>query len=201
MIFEPNARAQTYTYLASRLTLSPNRPKWFSSLWYVHPIRRSYLAPRLTLSLNRPKGASTWPTSPTSSIGCNQNDFRAYSCSVQTVHQSCVEINTISKQIKMRFHLTDPPHHGGPLGAAKKIPCPWYIRRKPCSYLAPRLIVSPSGPSELSLDPRHLEVPLGAPKMISKPIAGSEQMGHLSCIEISTISKETKTSFHLTHIT
>jgi hypothetical protein len=46
--------------------------------WYVRPIQCTYLVPRLTLSPNRPKWASTWPTSPRSSIGCAQNDFWAY---------------------------------------------------------------------------------------------------------------------------
>jgi hypothetical protein len=94
-------------------------------------------------------------------------------------------------------HVTTEVHWVRP----KKIPCPWYIRRKPCSYLAPSLTSSPRGPSEHLLDPHHLGVPLGAPKMISKPITRLEQMGHLSCVKISTISKETEMSFHLTHIT
>jgi hypothetical protein len=33
---------------------------------------------RLTPSLNWPKGASTWPMSCRSTIGCIQNDFPAY---------------------------------------------------------------------------------------------------------------------------
>jgi hypothetical protein len=50
-------------------------------------------------------------------------------------------------------------------------------------------------------DPRHLGVPSSAPKTISKPIACSAQIVHLSSVEISTISKETETSVHLSHIT
>jgi hypothetical protein len=55
--------------------------KRFSCLWYI---RRklctycTYLALRLTLSPNGPKWASTWPTSPRSTIACIQNDFQAY---------------------------------------------------------------------------------------------------------------------------
>jgi hypothetical protein len=101
-------------------------------------------------------------------------------------------------QNELSFH---PRHRGGPLGAAKKFPCPWYIRRKPCSYLAPRFTPFRADQTELPLDPRHLGLPLGAPKMISEPIACLTQMGYLSCVEISTISKETKTSFHLSHVT
>jgi hypothetical protein len=37
--------------------------------------------------------------------------------------------------------------------------------------------------------------------MIFEPIACSAQTVHQSFVEISTILKETKTSFHLTHIT
>jgi hypothetical protein len=53
-------------------------PKWFMSLWYVHPNLCTYLAPRLTLSSNGPKPASTRPMSPRSSIGCSKNNIRAY---------------------------------------------------------------------------------------------------------------------------
>jgi hypothetical protein len=55
--------------------------------------------------------------------------------------------------------------------------------------------------NELSLDPRHVGVPSGVPKTNSKPIARSTQTVHLSRVEINSISKQTKMSFHLTHIT
>jgi hypothetical protein len=55
--------------------------------------------------------------------------------------------------------------------------------------------------NELPPDPRHLGVPLGVHKMISMPVVHSAQIVHLSCVEINTISKQTKTSFHLTHVT
>jgi hypothetical protein len=38
----------------------------------------TYLVLRLTQSPNGPKRASTWPTSPRSTIGCIQNNFQAY---------------------------------------------------------------------------------------------------------------------------
>jgi hypothetical protein len=38
----------------------------------------TYVAPTLTLSPNGYRRDSTWPTSPRGSIGCVQNDFRAY---------------------------------------------------------------------------------------------------------------------------
>jgi hypothetical protein len=81
------------TYLALRLTLSPNRLKWhstwprpprrsiecvqqrFPSIWYVRRKLCTYLALTLTRSRNGPKWDSTWPMSPKGSIGCVQNDF------------------------------------------------------------------------------------------------------------------------------
>jgi hypothetical protein len=72
-------------------------PKWFMSLWYVWRKPCTYLALTLTPSPNGPKQISPWPTSPRGSIGCVQNDFRAYVCSARTVHLSCVKINTIYK--------------------------------------------------------------------------------------------------------
>jgi hypothetical protein len=54
------------------------RPKWFLSLWYVQHQPCIYLVLRLALSPNGPKCASTFATSPRSSIGFIQNDFQAY---------------------------------------------------------------------------------------------------------------------------
>jgi hypothetical protein len=48
--------------------------------------------------------------------------------------------------------------------------------------------------NELPLDPRHLGVPSGVPKMISMPVVHSAQTLHLSCTEINTISKRTETN-------
>jgi hypothetical protein len=55
--------------------------------------------------------------------------------------------------------------------------------------------------NELPLDPSHLEVPYGVPKTISERIARPAQTVHLSSVEVNTISKRTKISFHLTHAT
>jgi hypothetical protein len=50
-------------------------PKRFPSLCYIWHKLCTYLVLRWSLSPNRPKIASTWATSPRSSIGCVQNDF------------------------------------------------------------------------------------------------------------------------------
>jgi hypothetical protein len=84
------------TYLAPKLTLSPNRPKrdskrhmssrssiavclnGFLSIWYVSCKPCTYLASRSALSPNRSNRPSTWATSPRIIIGCFQNGFWAY---------------------------------------------------------------------------------------------------------------------------
>jgi hypothetical protein len=89
-------------------------PKWFSSSWYIRRKLCTYLALILTLYPNGPKWDSTWPTSPRcsiiklalsqktlkrsstrassprSTIGCVQNNFRTYGTLCQTMHLSCV---------------------------------------------------------------------------------------------------------------
>jgi hypothetical protein len=55
--------------------------------------------------------------------------------------------------------------------------------------------------SEIPQDPHHLEVPSGVSKTISEPLVHSAQTMHLSCIKISCISKQTKTSLHLSLVT
>jgi hypothetical protein len=83
-----------YTYLASRLALSANRPNRAppdpchlgvpsgASKTLYDPMvcltkSSTYLAPTRTQSQNRLKWDSTRPTSPRSSIGCLQYYFRA----------------------------------------------------------------------------------------------------------------------------
>ena len=56
-------------------------PKWFRSLWYVRRKPCTYLASRLALSPNVLKWASTWASSPSGTIGCDQNDLWAYGTS------------------------------------------------------------------------------------------------------------------------
>jgi hypothetical protein len=53
----------------------------------------------------------------------------------QTMHISCVQINTISKRTHI-IHQVRP----------RRFHCMWYIRHKPCTYLLPRLTLSPNGP-------------------------------------------------------
>jgi hypothetical protein len=55
--------------------------------------------------------------------------------------------------------------------------------------------------NELPLDQCHQEVPSAMPEKISMPMVHSMQTIQLSCADINTISKQTKMSFQLTHVT
>jgi hypothetical protein len=54
---------------------------------------------------------------------------------------------------------------------------------------------------KLALEPCHLGVPSGVSKIISEPILRLVQTVYLCCIDTKTVSKWTKTRFHMTHIT
>ena len=66
----------------------------------------------------------------------------------QNVHLSCTNTNTVCKQKEVRFHMIR--HQGVSLVASKRFLSLWYNRRKPCSYLASRLALSPNGPKRAS---------------------------------------------------
>ena len=114
-------------------------------------------------------------------------------------------------------HVTKEFHRVRP----KRFLSLWYLWRKPCTYLAPTPTLSPNEPkrdSTLSTspwssiapilhrhwlptdknktphDPRHLGVPSGASKSISKPMVCSAPTVHLSCT--NTGSQQTETRFH-----
>ena len=164
-------RRKLCTYLAPKLTLSPNRPKrdsiWhmssrssigvrpngFLSIWYVPCKPCTYLASRLALSPNRSNRPSTWASSPRIIIGCFHNGFRAYGALCAN-HAPILHLNCLQ---------TD-----------------W---------------------SEIPYDTHDLGVLSGASKLISKNMVRSMQTVHLSFIKISTISKQTEPSFHLSLFT
>jgi hypothetical protein len=54
--------------------------------------------------------------------------------------------------------------------------------------------------NELPLEPRQLAVPLGSFKMISVPMVCLALTVHLSCTDTNTISEQTETRFHMTHV-
>jgi hypothetical protein len=124
-------------------------PKWFLSVWYVWRKPCTYLASRLALSPNGLKRASTWASSPRSTIGCAKTISEPMVCFAQTVHLSCTNTNTVSKWTKTRFHMTNitkEVHRVQP----KWFPSLWYIRRKLYTYLVLRLALCPNGPNRAS---------------------------------------------------
>ena len=120
--------------------------------------------------------------------------------STQTVHRSCIQINTISKRTKTSFQLRFVTKEYRRVRSKSYLSL-WYVWCKPCTYLALKLTPSPNGPNEIPHDPRHLGVPSGASKTISEPMVRSAQTVHRSCVKIITISKQTEASFHLSFVT
>jgi hypothetical protein len=55
--------------------------------------------------------------------------------------------------------------------------------------------------NEHPLEPRHLEVPSGVSKMISRSMVWLAQTVHLSCTDTNTISKQIEPRFHMTSVT
>jgi hypothetical protein len=118
----------------------------------------------------------------------------------KTAHLSCVKISTISKQTQTSFNLSlvTLEYHRMRL---KWFRSQWYIWRKLCTYIAPTVSLSPNGSKRDSAWPSHLGVPSSASKTISMPMVRSMRTAHLSCVKISTISKQTQTSFKLSLVT
>jgi hypothetical protein len=166
-------RHKPCTYLASRLALSSSGLNW-ASLEPSHlglpscasktisvPVVRSAQTVHLscvkisTIS-NELSQASTWASSPRSTIGCDQNDFWAYDMFSQTVHLSCTDTSTLPKWTKTRFHMTDVSlefHRVRPKWFLRL----WNVRHKSCTYLVSRWAISLNGlarPSNLALSPR-----------------------------------------------
>ena len=129
-------------------------------------------------------------------------------CLAQITHLSCTDINTdeditcpdtttmatFDSQLKQSFTINVFDtfdelmlHHDVCSLSFSKIQ-QFYIKH----YL-------PTDRNEIPLEPRHLGVSSGASKIISEPC--SAQTVYLSCVNISTISKPTETSFHLSLVT
>jgi hypothetical protein len=118
----------------------------------------------------------------------------------QTVHLSCTNTNTISKQKETRFDLTHfflKFHRVRP----NQFLSIWYVRPNHEPILYQDYHYPPTDWNELPLEPHHLGVPSGASKMISDPMVHVAQTVHLSCTEHNTVSKRIETRFHLTHFT
>jgi hypothetical protein len=150
------------TYIALTIRLSPNGLKWdstwpisprrsigcdqqrFLSIWYDQRKLCTYIVSRLALT---PNGWNEHPLAP-HHLGVPSDVSKTISELMvrltQTVHLSCTETNTIFKQTEMRFHMAHITY------VFYRV-CPkwfmslWYVWRRPCSYLALTLTLSPNG--------------------------------------------------------
>ena len=92
----------------------------------------------------------------------------------------------------------DPHHLGVPSGASKMIFLAYGM------FGANRAAIKhyhQIDRNEIPHDPRHLGVLYVVSKMIFVPVVCSAQTVHLCCVNISTISKRTQTSIHLSLVT
>jgi hypothetical protein len=147
---------------APKLTLSPKRKKW-NSKWPTSPrssigcVQNDVWA-YVTFDANRSpilcedthyiqtnrNELSLQPHHRGVPSGASKTIFEPLVRLAQTVHLSCTDTNTVSKR-KVRFHMTRVTkefHRVCP----KWCPSLWYVRCKPCNYLASRLALSPNGP-------------------------------------------------------
>jgi hypothetical protein len=118
-------------------------------------------------------------------------------CSMQTVHLSWIKISTISKQNKPSIHLS-PFTLEYQQVHTKWFLRLWFIRCKLCTYLTPKLTMSPNGPKRDSI--WHMSS-RSSIECIQIDFQCSMQTMHLPCIRISNISKLIKPSFHLSLFT
>jgi hypothetical protein len=155
-------------------------------------------------------------------LGASKTISEPKVCLTQAVHLSCTDTNIINKRIGTRFHMTTVTwefHRVCP----KWFLSLWYVRRKPCTYIVSRLALSLNPPKQASSCASSPRCTIGfvqndfwalgtfgancarrssirSSKMISEPMIRSAQTVQLSCVKIRTISKQTITSFPLSHI-
>jgi hypothetical protein len=109
-------------------------PKWFLSLWYVRRKQCTYLASRLALSPNKLNRASTWASSPRSTIGCVPNGLWAYGmfdtnyAPILQQHYHCLQMD--------REEIPHDPHHLGVLSGASKMISKPTVRSAPTVHLS-----------------------------------------------------------------
>jgi hypothetical protein len=75
--------------------------------------------------------------------GASEMISEPLACSTQTMHLSCIKIRTISKWTEMSYHFdlgTEEYHRVRP----KWFLSHWYVWGKLCTYLAPKLTLSPN---------------------------------------------------------
>ena len=139
--------------------------------------------------------------SPRSSIGCVQNDFRAYG----TFRANCAPI--LSQDLHYlqtdRNEIPHDPRHLGFLSGLSKM----IFEPNVCSTQTVHLSCTNTNTVSKYYETRfHMthvtkEFHWVRPKTTSEPMIHSAEIVNLSCVKISTISKQTESSFHLSLIT
>jgi hypothetical protein len=141
--------------------------------------------------------ASTWASSPRSTIVCVQNDFRAY-CMVSTIHAPILHRHQHYLQMDQNEILHDPCHLGVPSGASKAI-SKNLVRSSQTMHLSCVKISTISNElnqaSTWALSPRST---IGCIENDFWAYVCLAQTVHLSWTDTNTISKWTKTRFHMT---
>jgi hypothetical protein len=170
-------------------------------LWYVWRKQCTYLGLIVPLSPNGLKQDSTWRMSPRRSIGCIQNDFWAYlyvrrkPC---TYLASRLALSPNRPERASTWAMSPRSTIGciqndfcacGTFDANRAPILHWHYHWLQMDW------------NEIPHDQCHIRDPSGASKTISDPMLRSTQTVHLSCVKISTISKQTKTSIHLSLVT
>ena len=141
---------------------------------------------KITISPNGLKWASTWPTSPRSTIGFIQTDFCAYGMFSANLAPILCQDYTIFKWAKTSYHLsfvTLEYHRVHP----KWFMCLWIVRCKPWIYLASSLHYLQMDWNELPLETHHLGLPSGSSKRISEPMVRLAPTVHLSCTDTNSL--------------
>jgi hypothetical protein len=165
-------RRKPCTYLASRLAL-------YQMNWVKHPLDLRNLGVLSAVS---------------------KMIFEPTVCLAQTMHISCTNTNNISKWTERRFHMTHVTlefHRVHP----KRFLRLWYVRHKPCTYLASRLALSSNGLNQASTCASSPRITIGCIQNHFEPAVRSAQTVHLSYIKISIFSKQTESSIQLSLIT
>jgi hypothetical protein len=119
------------------------RPKWFLKLRYIWCKLWTYLAPIQTLYPNGPK----WDYDP-HHLGVPSGASKTISeltvRLAQTVHLSLVKISSISKRTETSFRLSLVTLEYHPVHPEQFLSLR-YVWRKPCTYHATKLALSPKG--------------------------------------------------------
>ena len=115
---------------------------------------------------------------------------------VQTVHLSCTETNTVSKQ-DFVWHTS----------SRSSIMCleidfqafgMFHANRAPILHQDQHYLQTDRTKHQLEI--LHLGVPTRASKMVAQTMVHQVQSVHLSCIKTNNVSKWTEARFHMTHV-